>query len=247
MDINSEGIGDQFQEQTKYHRPNMPFSIPGWSRRPEGYETSPQGAEIVKLPDPANYDAHPLWSVIARRRSRRDFTNDPLTLSQLSQLIWATQGTTLQLGAIALRAAPSAGALYPIETYLTINRVETLPPGVYHYNPIDIVLEKLNEGKHCGSELAAAALHQDMVSDAAATFVWTAVIPRTKRKYRQRCYRYIYLDAGHIGENLYLAAEAMGLGCCTVGAFFDEEVNRIIGVDGSQETVIYLGVVGHVC
>jgi SagB-type dehydrogenase family enzyme len=85
-----------------------------------------------------------------------------------------------------------------------------------------------------------------MVSDGAATFVWTAVIPRTKWKYRQRCYRYIYLDAGHIGENLYLAAEAMGLGCCTVGAFFDEEVNRIIGVDGSQETVIYLGVVGRV-
>jgi len=94
--------------------------------------------------------------------------------------------------------------------------------------------------------LASAALNQDLIARCGATFVWTAVIPRTKWKYRERCYRYIYLDAGHIGENLYLAVEALGLGCCTIGAFYDEEINQLIGVDGIEETTIYLGVVGQI-
>ncbi len=85
-----------------------------------------------------------------------------------------------------------------------------------------------------------------MAKEAAVVFVWTAVVERTKWKYRERGYRYLYLDAGHIGQNLYLAAASLRLGCCTIGAFYDDEVNQLIGVDGKEETAIYLGAVGHI-
>ncbi len=92
--------------------------------------------------------------------------------------------------------------------------------------------------------MASAALGQEMVADAQVIFVWSAVLERGKWKYRERAYRYIYIDAGHIGQNLYLAAEALGLGACTIGAFFDDDVNRLIGLDGTEEPVIYVGCVG---
>jgi SagB-type dehydrogenase family enzyme len=95
-------------------------------------------------------------------------------------------------------------------------------------------------------ELTDAALGQSMVSKSAVTFIWTAIPGRSKWKYKERAYRYMYLDAGHIGQNLYLTAAALNLGCCTIGAFFDEEVNKIVGIDGLKETAIYMGVVGHI-
>jgi SagB-type dehydrogenase family enzyme len=93
--------------------------------------------------------------------------------------------------------------------------------------------------------MARAALGQEIVADAQVTFIWSAVLARGKWKYRERAYRYIYIDAGHIGQNLYLAAEALGLGVCTIGAFFDDDANRIIDVDGTEETIIYMGCVGY--
>jgi SagB-type dehydrogenase family enzyme len=102
----------------------------------------------------------------------------------------------------------------------------------------------LKEGDF-GPNLQDAGLGQGMLEEAACVFIWTAIVERSKWKYRERAYRYIYMDAGHIGQNLYLAATALNLGCCTVGAFFDEEVDRLIGVDGKEEISIYLGAVGR--
>jgi SagB-type dehydrogenase family enzyme len=96
-----------------------------------------------------------------------------------------------------------------------------------------------------GLELCRAGLGQEMLEEAACVFVWTAIVQRSKWKYRERAYRYIYMDVGHIGQALYLAATALNLGCCTVGAFFDEEIDRVIGVDGMNEISVYLGAVGH--
>ena len=141
------------------------------------------------------------------------------------------------------RTAPSAGGLYPVETYLSVRSVEGLESGMYHFRPLNADLEFLKRGDYARA-LANAALGQGMVADAQVTFIWSAVLERSKWKYRERAYRYIYIDAGHIGQNLYLAAEALGLGSCTIGAFFDEDVNSLIGVDGINETVIYLGCVG---
>jgi SagB-type dehydrogenase family enzyme len=140
---------------------------------------------------------------------------------------------------------PSAGALYPIETYIAVNRVDEIPPGIYHYNVKETQLILLKEGNF-GPDLQQAGLGQEMLEEASCVFVWTAIIERSKWKYRERAYRYIYMDVGHIGQNLYLAATAMNLGCCTVGAFFDEEVDRLIGVDGKEEISVYLGAVGHI-
>jgi SagB-type dehydrogenase family enzyme len=158
-------------------------------------------------------------------------------------MLWATQGTTLRIREYSFRSAPSAGALYPVETYLVANRVEGLTPGLYHYDVPEAFLQLLKEGDY-GRPLAACALDQRMLEEAAAAFVWTALIERSAWKYVERAYRYIYLDAGHIAQNLYLAATGLGLGCCSVGAFFDDEVNELLEVDGEKETIVYMATVG---
>ena len=199
----------------------------------------------IRLPKPQREGGAPAWTVIQKRRSQREFTEEPISLAQLSQLLWAIQGITHTEFGYAFRACPSAGALYPIETYLVVNNVKGLEPGLYHFYIPENLLEVLAQGSF-GRDLARAALDQDMVRTAAVVFLWTAVVQRSKWKYRERGYRYIYLDAGHIGQNLYLAASALDLGSCTIGALFDEEVNQVIGVDGKDETIVYMGAVGKV-
>ncbi len=167
---------------------------------------------------------------------------------ELAQLLWATQGITKASvpaygGKLGLRTAPSAGALFPIETYLCVNKVEGLEPGIYHYAIRSGGLERIKKGEF-GSKLSDAALGQKMVAFSSVVFIWTALFERSKWKYKQRAYRYIFLDAGHIAQNLALAAEGLGLGSCQVAAFFDEEVNQLLQVDGKIESTIYLSVVG---
>jgi SagB-type dehydrogenase family enzyme len=118
-----------------------------------------------------------------------------------------------------------------------------LDPAVYFLNVTGFSLEMKKKGDF-SLQIAQAALDQEMAQAAAVIFVWVAVIRRSSQKYRQRAYRYIYLDCGHIAQNLYLAATTMGLGCCGIAAFFDDEVNDLVGVDGQEETAIYLATVG---
>jgi len=236
-------VGDLFQKLTKYDRHAMRRRGMIWPVRPALYKSYPD-AKRVSLPAPAVEGGPGLWEVAARRRSHRTFAAAPLSLQALSQLLWATQGITRRQTGYAFRAAPSAGALYPVETYVVAHRVETIEPGVYHYDVRSHALELINQGDH-GDDVARAALDQPMAAQAAAVFVWTAVVDRSKWKYRQRAYRYVYLDAGHIGHALALAAEALSLGSCAIGALYDEEVNAIVGVDGKGETAVYMAVVGH--
>ena len=141
------------------------------------------------------------------------------------------------------RTAPSAGGLYPIETYVVINRVDGIEQGVYHYNIRRHALEELELGNF-GRQIALAALDQRMCLEASFVIIWTAIFERSKWKYKQRGYRYMYLDAGHIAENLALACTGIGLGSCQIGALYDEEVNSIIDVDGVEESVLYMSSVG---
>jgi SagB-type dehydrogenase family enzyme len=240
----NRGIGDRYQEETKYERDRMPGGFLDWDRKPEQFKQYPDARQVIKLPDPATDGGKGLWQVLSQRRSQRDFRASALALAELSQLVFATQGVTAKAGEYVLRAAPSAGALYPIETYIAVNRVEGLDLGLYHFNIVKYSLELIKQGD-VSPGLSTAALGQTMVMESAAVFIWTAVIARSKWKYRERAYRYIYMDAGHIGENLYLASVALDLGCCTIGAFFDEEVNDLIGIDGITETAIYMGAVGR--
>ena len=184
-----------------------------------------------------------MWDTLACRRSIRDYSSVAVSMAELSQLLWAIQGVTAHAGRYALRTAPSAGALYPIETYILVNLVSDLAAGIYHYDVRKHGLEVVRKGDF-GAEIARAALGENMLKEAALVFLWTAVVARSKWKYFERAYRYMYMDAGHIGQNAYLAAEALGMGCCTVGAFLDDEVNSVIGIDGKDEVALYLCAVG---
>jgi SagB-type dehydrogenase family enzyme len=211
---------------------------------PERYKNYPESAKKTTLPEPQLNQNENVWDAIYRRRSLREYAPDlTLPLDTLATLLWATQGITAAAAGYQFRTAPSAGGLYPIETYLLARAVEGLEQGFYHFRPQAFDLEYIKSGDFAGT-LAEAALGQSMIAKAQVTFIWTAIVARSRWKYRQRAYRYIYLDAGHIAQNLYLAGTAKGLGVCGIGAFFDDQVNSLIGVDGVKETVLYLASVG---
>ena len=150
---------------------------------------------------------------------------------------------TARAGIHLLRTAPSAGALYPFETYLYIDKVEEVPQGIYHFDVADFALERLQSGNF-NQGFTVAGLGQPAVQRAAVVIIWTAMMLRCMVKYRDRAMRYIAMDLGHVCQNVQLAASAMGLGSCPIGAFFDDDFNELIGVDGKEETVVYLVTVG---
>lgn len=238
-----KGTGDLFQKETKYFRGKLPGGALFWHTKPEKYKRYPD-APRTKLEAPEREGGMPLWNAIYRRRSIRDFKDEPLKKAQLSQLLWAAQGITKEYMGYELRSAPSAGALYPVETYLVIHDAEEIEPGVYHYAVQNHELEQLRQGDF-REAISKAALDQDMAFEANAVFGWTAVFERSKWKYNQRAYRYIYLDAGHIAQNVALAAVCLGLGSCQIGALYDDEVNSILDVDGDKESILYMTAIGH--
>lgn len=237
------GTGDEFQRSTKYAREKHLGGLLDWANKPETYKEYPSAMKIQlsrKLP----YETLSLMETIKKRKSVRSFVPEPLSIGELSFLLWASTGTQRTEKGYEFRTAPSAGALYPIETYVVVNNVEDLEKALYHYSIRTHSLEKLKTGNF-GEKTAHAALGQKMCVNAAIVLIWTAVFNRSKWKYAQRAYRYVYLDTGHIAQNLALSATSIGLGSCQIGAFFDDEINQIIGVDGAEESVLYLSVVGH--
>jgi SagB-type dehydrogenase family enzyme len=239
----TEGIGDRFQAETKYERDRLPAGYLDWRKRPGPYKAYPEAPKI-ELPGPERAGGMTVWEAIGSRRSVRDFGRIPLSAAGLAQLLWASQGVTRIMGEYALRSAPSAGALYPVETYLSIQMVEGIGPGIYHYDVREHGLELLRQGDFRAA-VAEAALDQGFLAEAAVVFAWTAVFARSKWKYKERAYRYVYLDAGHIAQNVALTAVALGLGSCQIAALYDDEVNAVLGVDGKEESIIYMTAVGR--
>ncbi len=237
-------IGPQYHEMTKYHATR---GTRGGMRVHPASPVTVYDASLprVELPDPAPDPGPGLWQVIAARRSRRDFTGEPMTLQQLSQLLWAVTGITAEHEGYSFRAAGSAGALYPNDTFVVVNAVEGVQSCVAFYEVMDHRLCVLGEGSFA-SEVARAALGQDFCARASVVLAWAAVVARCAWKYSDRAYRYIYMDAGHLGAHAQLAAAALGLGSCNVGAFFDDEVASLFGLDGQQRIAVYLTAVGPV-
>jgi SagB-type dehydrogenase family enzyme len=238
----SRPVGEEFQERTKYRR-EAPVGGTRWQRPFPPRKVYPPAHRRMPLPRPQTTDGPGLWDAIRARRSVRSYGSREITLQELSQLLWAGQGITWEQGGVQLRAAPSAGARYPIESYASARKVQSLPPGLYHYEVESGHLALIEPGDR-SSEIARAAGGQVMCSEAALVLIWTAVVGRSASKYAQRAYRYIYLDAGHLAQNVALACVSLRLGCCTIGAFFDDELNKLLGVDGRDETVLYLAAVG---
>ena len=237
-----DGTGDRFQRETKYEPGKMQGHKLDFSAQPDLYKEYPQ-AEKIELPafEPAR--AMSLDQTLRQRKSIRDFQARLISKGQLAYLLWASTGIQRVEDGYEFRTAPSAGALYPIETYVVVNNVKSLEPGVYHYAIRSHQLELLVQ-RDLSQQIAAAALGQEMCATAAAVFIWTAVFERCKWKYGQRAYRYIYLDAGHIAENLALAAMSLNLGTCEIGALYDDHVNAIIGIDGTKESTICMAAIG---
>jgi len=236
------GTGDRFQQETKYDPGNMPGHRLDWAAKPDLYKEYPQ-AEKIDLPTFEPSKPMSLDKTLRQRKSIRDYQDMPISMGQLAYLLWSSTGIQRIEDGYEFRTAPSAGALYPIETYMVVNDVKSLESGVYHYAIKSHQLELLQQ-RDLRHQIAAAALGQDMCATAAAVFIWTAVFERCKWKYGQRAYRYIYLDAGHIAENLALAAVSLNLGTCEIGALYDDHVNAIIDINGIEESTICMAVVG---
>jgi SagB-type dehydrogenase family enzyme len=194
----------------------------------------------VELPRPVLDGAVSLERALRQRRSVREYAGTGVTRAEVAQLLWAAQGLS---GSKGMRTAPSAGALYPLEVYLVAGDVEALLGGVHRYDPEGHALELLAEGD-ARPRLSAAALGQDCVRTGAAVIVLVSVTSRTTPKYGPRGKRYVYMEAGHVAQNICLEATALGLGTVTVGAFDDEAVARALGLR-SGEQPLYLLPVGR--
>jgi SagB-type dehydrogenase family enzyme len=242
MNNTIENYGDNFQAKSKYVRNELPRHFLDWESKPKMYKSYPNVKPIIQLPTPVFNELN-FWEVLKNRKSLRNFSREPLDINELSSLIFGITGITRIYPQYAFRTVPSAGGLFPIESYIILNNVETIEPGIYHYNIKDHSIECLKTGDF-RAEAMRGCLDQKMVYDSAITFIWTAIIERSKWKYLQRCYRYIYMDVGHIGQNFYLTAEALGLAACTIGAIYDDELNNLLEIDGIQETAVYIGITG---
>jgi len=203
---------------------------------------APTGMPTISLPEPRLKGEMTLEEAILKRRSKRDFRDSPLTLGEISQILWAAQGITDTAG---LRAAPSAGALYPLDIYLVVGKqgVDGLGEGVYHYLPQSHSLEPTLEGD-VRQTLARLSSGQMFIAEAPLSLLITGEYERTTSKYGERGVRYVHMEAGHVAQNVYLQAEALGLGTVTVGAFQDEEISQALNLPSTYRP-LYVMPIGH--
>lgn len=237
-------VGEAFHSQTRHTRMEILMSVLKPKPKFPGRFKSYPGAGKVKLPKP-DLKGMPLGETLLKRRSIRNYGKKPISIQELSQLLFAASGKTGSSFGLPLRTAPSAGALYPVEVYVLVNSVEGVEPGIYHYSVVDHALEKVKKGRFA-KKARKASLDQEMVEDSAIIFVLSAIFDRCRSKYGERGFRYTYMEAGHMSQNIYLQATSLNLGSVAMGAFLDDDWNELLGVDGKKETVIYLHAVGKV-
>ncbi|MFB3844456.1 MAG: SagB/ThcOx family dehydrogenase [Candidatus Cloacimonadaceae bacterium] len=243
----NQEIGAEFIRLTRYlYEPDPPAA----KGVPCPKAVHPIQGEIIPLPSATELQMPDLllWKAIEQRRSLRKYADEELSRQELSFLLWATQWVkefrSNGRSEATFRNVPSAGARHPLETYLLLNRIEGLAQGLYYYHPVKHGLVLVEEGERIAEAVFHGSLDQEMVLKSAVTFIWVAIPLRTTWRYSQRGYRYLYLDAGHAGQNLHLAAEAIGCGACMIGAFYDEGMNEILNLDGKNAFVIYMASVG---
>jgi len=202
-------------------------------------ETTPlSGLELkyIELPEPRYDSETSVEKTLLERRSVREYSDEPLSLDEISQLLWAAQGITNTRG---FRTAPSAGALYPLELFLIVGNVNKLPIGVYRYLPNDHKLEKVfDDDKR--SELYDVSLSQSSLKNAAVVLVFSAVYDRITVKYGERGIRYVHIEVGHAAENVFLQTVSLNLSAVVIGAFHDEEVQKVIGLKDDEQPLLLM-------
>jgi len=242
-------IGEEFMQATSY----TPEGWDEWwadrhydrENRPPTYLSYPNAACHVRLEEPQPPPGVDLWQTFQQRRSKRNFLPESLQLNELNLLLWSCQGITADMGDYQLRTAPSSGALFPTETYLVVNAVEDLEPGIYHLDVQNWRLEGIRMGDF--REAGHAALRgQTMTQHAAVNVIWTTVMERCLAKYFERAYRYIWWDAAAIMENFLLAATGLGLGACAMGSWYDDLTHELLGIDGKEHFSVLTASVGRI-
>ena len=239
-------IGPEFIRLTKYEHmgpSDQERGVPS----PTVVFAPPKDARPVVLPSPEKLGLQPvdLFALISARSSLRTYADTPLSLEELSFLLWCTQGVKETHGNVAtLRTVPSAGARHAFETVLLINRVDTLAPGFYGYDALHHKLFVLDIRPGLDQMMAGACLGQLCVARCAVVFTWVAIVQRMTWRYGQRGYRYLHLDAGHVCQNLYLASEAIGCGACAIGAYDDDALDALLPITGEGRFAVYVATVG---
>jgi SagB-type dehydrogenase family enzyme len=218
-------------------------SVANWGQAPALYKAYP-GAPRVPLPAPSLDGGPPAAQAIAKRRSVRTYSSSPMSVDELSRVLFLAAGINADAYGNARRTAPSSGALYPIEVYPVVHNVAGLERGVYHYAYREHALEQVR-AEDLRAHVVEQGLGQEFLGQCGAVLFLTMILQRMRPKYQDRSYRYGLLEAGHIGENAYLAATSEGLGACGIGAFMDDQINAMLGVDGVEEAVVYMLAVGH--
>lgn len=209
----------------------------------------PYSADAVLIDLPSEYKNavinQDILDCINNRKSRRKFTEDKLTLTELAWLLWSTQGVhRVVRETVSLRTVPSGGARHPFETYLIINHVETLKPGIYRYLPLDHKLLLIKEANDLPAKMTEYAAGQKFVGHSAVCFIWTAIPYRMEWRYTMQAKKDILIEAGHVCQNLYLACESIIAGTCGIAAYKQQEIDNLIEVDGKDEMTVYLAPVG---
>jgi SagB-type dehydrogenase family enzyme len=202
----------------------------------------------LRKSEKADFGTVSLAKAIARRESRRRYVPEALKLEELSFLLWATQGVnSVDKNRVwTKRTVPSAGARHSFETYLIINRVDGVEPGVYRYLPLEHKLLLVNSDKPLPAKISEACYGQAFVGQSAVVFVWATIPYRAEWRYSVIAYKGIAVDVGHICQNLYLACEAVGAGTCAILAYDQTAMDALIGVDGEDEFTVYLAPVGKI-
>lgn len=238
-------LKDYIRLETDFSQTDQNLGI----KPPPVQKPGPDEKRCVILPKPQewkNINDKGIVSAIRDRRSQRKYLNEPLSLEELSFLLWATQGVKRNLGSTVLRNVPSAGNRHPFETYICISNVKSLEQGIYRYMPIEHELLFEFTVADMAGKITDATMGQFFVGTAPAVFVWTAIPYRTEWRYSAASYKVIAIDAGHVCQNLYLACEAIGAGTCAIAAYNQKLMDELVKVDGTEEFTIYLAPVGKV-
>jgi len=206
-------------------------------RKPKTQDYAASG-QVVGLPQPKTDGNTSIEKALMERRSTREYRSEPLSLQELSQLLWSAQGLNRKSGG---RTAPSAGGTYPLQLYVVAGNVEGLAPGVYRYLPTQNSLEKVREGDY-RTQLAECSLEQEWVEKAALDIVFTADYSRTREVYGERGERYVQMEVGHASQNVYLQCVSLGCGTVAVGAFRDECVKTLLNTREGEEPLYVMPV-----
>ena len=241
MESTEKNIAQRFLRATALEQSMDPPAAAGLEE-PLAAKPAAAGATVIPLPEPGllpDVNVNFL-ELVELRSSIRQYSQEELSLEDLSYLLWCTQGVKMVLpNGDSRRNVPSAGGRHAFETYLYIQRVEGLAPGLYRFLAFDHALV-LEAGKEEIEEAFLASFKaENMVKNSAVAFVWATIPGRMYRRFGNRAYRYLFLDAGHVCENLYLAGQTIHVGICAIGAFYDDKLNRVLGLDGEEEFAIY--------